>query len=823
MTESRTKTLCIALGTSFFVFVACASFSRKIPPPTADEVVRAKQHFSEAESLLAEGKHRPSIAEYTMAIDLDPGNAVYYLHRGKAHFTALSAANDLSYWTTANRFFDIDMPFLDVNLRVVSIRHKIKQAFKDFTRAIKLDPKNPVPLAYRGYLRSVWGDHRHARKDFKRVLKSGTNSREAVYLSAIQLARKGNISQAVAFLRRISVEDTTDPLPHFLAGFVFVGAQNIPEAQKRFESAIQADSTRSEGFIGWGACLLFQEKNREAIQAFKKAIALMPTESSLAWASLGLAFLSQDIDSAYVAFIRATEIDSMDHFSHCQLGKLDFRMRRFRSSIEHYSNAIRAEPFSKSAYVKRAYAYLEQNRDSLAEDDAKKAKKLAPRDCDVFSVHASIANHRREFESAIAYCDSALQADSNNCAALVAKGRALAGRYRWKKAHPFFEKARYLCPGTIYSRIAYIESCRMRSDRTLSDEFAECKSAIADFPYSPLPLHRLGKAYERSREYSNAKACYLLAIAKDSTFLPPYIDFGLMMRRVYDNPDSAIHIYRKAMTIDSTNQRILYGLSSAYERKGNYTKALGFRAAILQLCDSEECEGGVRWLRASLYSKAGMHDSAIADCDFALSQDPRSWNVLAEKAEVLLNAGDYIGAIEYAGKAIAREKEIESFNARNYLIRYQAYLKLGESDSAWRELNAGTRQKMNEGKALVTRASLNLEASHSADNKTDLLQKALKDCSTAVSRNPYWIRPQQVMAEVLVASGRIDEAIEICNAYQKRRPYSPMSYKMRAEIYEKCGRIKNALVDYATYLKMKDDPEIRNRLKALTEKGSDPP
>lgn len=108
---------------------------------------------------------------------------------------------------------------------------------------------------------------------------------------------------------RTSVEQTPDAKVYSNMGMVYFQQNNIQEAQRVYEKAIQIDNRYVDGYRNLGSALAMQGKFAEAIPQFKKAIEFRPNEAILYY-FLGSAYRdSGDAETGQQYLKKAYQLD----------------------------------------------------------------------------------------------------------------------------------------------------------------------------------------------------------------------------------------------------------------------------------------------------------------------------------------------------------------------------------------------------------------------------------------------------------------------------------------------------------------------------------
>lgn len=158
-----------------------------------------------------------AIAGYTKAIQLDPGNAKYYLDRGNGYdiksfrdkgsldLAIADYAKAIDLVAAAKSSFGLPMPpeqltALLYDYRGVDYYHKgnFDQAIADFSKAIEIYPSLSYPYIHRGVAYRDHGDLDQAIADFTKDITLEPTWAHDYYDRGIAYQRKGQNAQAIA-------------------------------------------------------------------------------------------------------------------------------------------------------------------------------------------------------------------------------------------------------------------------------------------------------------------------------------------------------------------------------------------------------------------------------------------------------------------------------------------------------------------------------------------------------------------------------------------------------------------------------------------------
>lgn len=155
------------------------------------------------------GKYKQAIADYTKAIEINPGDAYAYHKRGIAY----ASRNDFSH------------------------------AEADFSRALELNPWLVGAYNNRGFLYDYSGEYDKSIADYTQALKINPNYAQAYYNRALAYDYKGNLDQSIADYKKAVEINPRFVNAYFNMAAVCEKAGRIKEAIEAYKGFIQYVST----------------------------------------------------------------------------------------------------------------------------------------------------------------------------------------------------------------------------------------------------------------------------------------------------------------------------------------------------------------------------------------------------------------------------------------------------------------------------------------------------------------------------------------------------------------------------------------------------
>jgi tetratricopeptide (TPR) repeat protein len=390
-----------------------------------------------------------AIADFTEAVKLDDNLASAYFQRGKAYF-----ARQSRLYTAITEDFDYDY--------LISRRKKTADddlAIKDFSRAIQLQPDNPVvyfwrsqvyidiceddkafadsnqairldpnyAMAYRnrGNVYSYKGDKDRAIADYTQAIQIEPNRDIAYNNRAITYSDKGEYDKALADYNQAIRLEPSNAHTYSNRGTVYAKKGDYDRAIADYNQAIKLDPNYALAYINRGIAYLNKGDNDRAIADYNQAVKLDPNYA-LAYINRGIAYYNKgDYDRAITDYTEAIRLNPNDAVTYIRRGIAHYDKEESESAIpDHakaiadYNQAVRIDSGSDWAYYERGLAYHWSNCDSYdlnkAIADYTQAIKLAPNHANAYNGRGVAYRDKGDYNRACADWEKALQIDPNH-------------------------------------------------------------------------------------------------------------------------------------------------------------------------------------------------------------------------------------------------------------------------------------------------------------------------------------------------------------------------------------------------------------------------
>lgn len=354
--------------------------------------------------------------------------------------------------------------------------------------------------------------------------------------------------------------------------------------------------------------------------------------------------------------------------SGCAASRPDVRARA--ASAAHYSMAALYE--SRGEIDKAIVEY----ETALAYD------RTAP------EIHAALLGvyyGQGRFDKAIVYGESALGFGDSSLKTLTLLGEAYVRINRPKRGAKLLEMAteRDSTDASLWRLLATVHE--MLGKKSLAEN--EYKIAVELEPHSPLFLGDLGGFYGKTGRFEQAGEQYRKALAIDSTFLDGYIGLGVVKEHLNDY-EGAARMYEKALGLDPSNgalksrlgdiklrlehfddaERLLgeavsmnpldarshRNLGSVYYHRKKYDRSI---EQFLMALGLDPRDALSHYYLSRAYVGKGMVVRALSEMEIVLSLDPEFPGAQTYKAYLLVERGDYSGALRVLRSHVRRRRD----------------------------------------------------------------------------------------------------------------------------------------------------------------------
>lgn len=362
-------------------------------------------HYKRGFSFAAKGDLERAIADYTRAIELDPGDTDVWVGRGVARLRKADVDGAIADFDRAIQL-EPDRA-LAYNDRAAAYRDKgdFRRAVEDYNRAIALNPHDPYFYLHRAQAYRALGEHDRAIADYGAAMALKPD--KGTYYP------EGSLDHARTYYERAAS---------------FYAKGDYPRAIDDLAEAIRRKPDFSLAWHDRGLAYSAKGETRRAIADLTEAIRLQPSDFS-AYNNRGNAHsdLGQ-LDEAIADFGRAIERKADEAPVYNNRGNAYQRKGDVARALADYDQAMRIDPRFALASHNRGLAYLGQGDLDRALADFDEAIRLAPEDPLPYNDRGRAYFLKGEYDRAIAEYDVAIRLEPDYSLALQNRREALQAR-----------------------------------------------------------------------------------------------------------------------------------------------------------------------------------------------------------------------------------------------------------------------------------------------------------------------------------------------------------------------------------------------------------
>ncbi|KAI8344914.1 hypothetical protein EDC96DRAFT_521951 [Choanephora cucurbitarum] len=241
------------------------------------------------------GNTAEALTWFNKAIEADPKyvqsyikRSSIYMEQGKEYITKTNSNLKVTFEATYKQFEEA----VAINLATpISITTEVKSttlggnydaAAKDYSESIKLDDSFVYAHIQLGVVQYKLGSISSSMSTFNNTLKKFANSTDVHNYYGELLVDQQKLPEAIEMFGKAMTLDPKNPLPYInKAMLMYQVLNNIEEATKLCQSALEVDPACDAAVASLAQILLEQGKPEEALKYYKMAIDLARTEAEL--------------------------------------------------------------------------------------------------------------------------------------------------------------------------------------------------------------------------------------------------------------------------------------------------------------------------------------------------------------------------------------------------------------------------------------------------------------------------------------------------------------------------------------------------------------
>ncbi|MDP7035656.1 MAG: tetratricopeptide repeat protein [Planctomycetota bacterium] len=472
------------------------------------------------------------------------------------------------------------------------LKGDLEGAIKDYTEAVRLDPRFSKAYNNRGRVYSMLNQLDRAMDDFNRAIQWDSKLAIAYSNRGVLYARRGN--------HVLSIKDLTRSIeidPEYVGAYVnrgtsLVRSHRIKEALVDFSRAIELQPEYVLAYMNRAQCYRTMKRFSDAIQDFDMAIRFDPKNRE-AYTQRGDVYCDQGrYDQALEDYSRAIELDPRFYLAYYHRALALMRLNRMKESLEDFDKAfelappqvekdIRLESFARVGILNdRGNLHQTERRWESALKDYDRAIRLDPRRWGVYRNRAELLVKMKRFPEALNDYSKAVRIDPKNAELHASRGVVLTRMGRLKEALVDLGRAVELNPGWVdayLNRGAVFQ--RMKRFEEARQDFSQ---ALSVDPKNAMAYSNRGICYGMQGRKEEALKDLLRAIELDPNLAPAHYCCGVTYQQLGRFEEALSH-YARVLELNPKNPSVYYNQGSIYRSMNRHAEAAASLRTYLKL------------------------------------------------------------------------------------------------------------------------------------------------------------------------------------------------------------------------------------------------
>jgi O-antigen biosynthesis protein len=461
---------------------------------------------------------------------------------------------------------------------------KMAEAIDEYRSLLEVDDHNIAALHQLAHLYESQKNFAGAIEHYRRAIELDPHPPFWVYRHfGFVLSQDKKLTEAVAAYQKAITLNPEDVSTYGLLGQAQGLKGDVEGAISSYQKQIELSSDLPVWvYLNLGEGLSQQERWEEAIEVYRKALALEPENAGI-----------QHLLAAVTARKEASAIDPVAVAKRLQEeGKLEEALFEYRSVLEKdgsnlvalhqvaqiceglgkweevvagYRRAIEVDAESPWVYRHLGFALSQQERLEEAIEAYQRAIKLNPEDVETYSLLGKSLQRQGQLEKAIINYQKAIELNpkKNTTGVYVSLAQALSSRGEFSNAIEAYSIASQLEPANpdIYQLLA--EAYARQGD--LQNALASCDKAVEIRASSWHLYHYLGDILLNLKNWEEAIVCYQKSLEINPYFEWSYYNLGVCLDQQGKWQES-VFAYRKALEYNPNLPSINEKIEKAFEK-----------------------------------------------------------------------------------------------------------------------------------------------------------------------------------------------------------------------------------------------------------------
>lgn len=566
---------------------AVADFTLAMELDPNDASLYVSRGITKAKTAKTEAESTAAIKDFSDAIELEPKQADAYKQRGIAYFLRRDIERAKADLEKALSLDPNDSQTYVEQAKIYMTVRENAKAIEVLNRSIVLDPENMEAYSQRGSAYSREKNYPMAIADYSRIITAEPENIRVLSIRASLYKNNSEHEKAVKDYDRI-IELKPGEFYYMQRALVYRAMKNNDAAVNDFEKALEMNSRYSAPYEELGKLYLETKDYQNALKIAERAISVNPEmENPYSVRANAKFFLNGNVaDGTYKT--------DMDRF--------------YTLSIQNNTKILERSPGYAEGYYRRALGFQGTNQIALALQDIEKAVQLNPEKPDYHITRGTLlmvsnvsVRKPEVYQQMIDSYSKAIELDPENSGyyQIRAGGYGITGAYELAiKDHNYVIEKKPNDPNTyigLYSLYAYSMKNYSKAIEVLDNAIAVEPSFADGYWYKGTLTHvfmnqpqnalqhylkaielkpanvnyydSLSKCYVSMKNEKEALNVLNLAISKNPNSAQAYSNRAYYYRFTKNNRDMAIGDYQKAASLDPSNSHYSDSASSLYQEK----------------------------------------------------------------------------------------------------------------------------------------------------------------------------------------------------------------------------------------------------------------
>jgi tetratricopeptide (TPR) repeat protein len=222
-----------------------------------------------------------ALADMNRALELAPNNAEYYYHRGMLQHIQEDWAKALADYTKALELDSTNAEIYESRGKVYTLQSDLEAALADFNRALELDPTRVYCYHQRGVMYQHKNDLARTIADFTKALELDPGNDQVRSDRGQVYVQLNDLENALADASKLAEKHPENARAYNNRGYIYYLQGDFAKALADYDKALELDPRFAYAYNNRGKTYLKQTRYRQAIEDFDRSLLLHPGDSWL--------------------------------------------------------------------------------------------------------------------------------------------------------------------------------------------------------------------------------------------------------------------------------------------------------------------------------------------------------------------------------------------------------------------------------------------------------------------------------------------------------------------------------------------------------------